>query len=99
MRVISKAMLVKFWNKHPASQHALQTWFEEAGHAGWKTPQEIIARFVSASFLAVNRVVFNIKGNDYRLVVAVAYRFKALYIKFVGTHAEYDAIDATSVED
>ena len=99
MRVISKASLVNFGNKHPASKHALQTWFEDASHARWKTPQEIKARFVSASFLAANRVVFNIKGNDYRLVVAAAYRFEALYIKFVGTHAEYDAIDATNVEN
>ena len=99
MRVISKASLVNFWIKHPASKHALQTWFEDASHAKWKTPQEIKTRFVSASFLAENRVVFNIKGNDYRLVVAVAYRFEALYIKFVGTHAEYDAIDATNVEN
>lgn len=98
MRVISKATLVSFWNKHPASKHALQTWYEDASHAQWKTPQETKARFVSASFLTANRVVFNIKGNDYRLVVAVAYRFEALYIKFVGTHAEYDVIDATNVE-
>ncbi|NMM14299.1 MAG: type II toxin-antitoxin system HigB family toxin [Rhodoferax sp.] len=56
-------------------------------------------RYASASFVAANRVVFNIKGNDYRLVVAVAYRFAALYIKFVGTHGEYDAIDASTVEN
>lgn len=99
MRVISKAVLVEFWIRHPAAKQALQTWFEDATHAQWKTPQDIKLRYSSASFVAANRVVFNIKGNDYRLVVAVAYRFAALYIKFVGTHAEYDAINAATVEN
>ena len=99
MGVISKAVLVEFWRKHPASKPAFQTWFEDARHAQWKTSQDIKLRHASASFVAANRVVFNIKGNDYRLVVAVAYRFAALYIKFVGTHAEYDAIDASTVEN
>lgn len=98
MRVISKVSLVEFWLKHPASQSALQTWFEDASHAKWKTPQDIKLRYANASFVAANRVVFNIKGNDYRLVVAVAYRFEALYIKFIGTHDEYDVIDAATVE-
>ena len=73
--------------------------FEDASHAQWKTSQDIKLRCVSASFVAANRVVFNIKGYDYRLVVAVAYRFAALYIKFVGTHAQYDAIDVATVEN
>jgi mRNA interferase HigB len=99
MRVISKATLVEFWLKHPAAKQALQTWFEDASHAQWKHPQDIKRRYASASFVTANRVVFNIKGNDYRLVVAVAYRFEALYVKFVGTHAQYDAIDAATVEN
>ena len=98
MRIISKATLVEFWARHPASKQALQTWFEDASHAQWKNPQDIRRRYATASFIAANRVVFNIKGNDYRLVVAVAYRFSALYIKFVGTHKEYDAIEAATVE-
>ena len=99
MRVISKATLVEFWFRHIASKQALQTWFEDASHAQWKTSQNIKLRYASASFVAANRVVFNIKGNDYRLVVAVAYCFAALYIKFVGMHAQYDAIDAATVEN
>ncbi len=98
MRIISKATLVEFWAKHPAARQALQTWFEDASHSQWKTPQDIKLRYASASFMASNRVVFNIKGNDYRLVVAVAYRFAAVYIMFVGTHAQYDAIEASKVE-
>ena len=66
--------------------------------AKWSAPADITAQFTTASVLKSRRVVFNIKGNDYRLVVAVAYRFGAVYIKFVGTHAEYDRIDANIVE-
>ena len=98
MRVISKASLVGFWAVHPTSKHASQTWFEDASRARWQSPQDIKLRYASASFVAPNRVVFNIKGNDYRLVVAVAYRFGAVYVKFVGTHRQYDAIDVASVE-
>lgn len=98
MRVISKATLVEFWLRHPASKQALQTWFEDASHAQWKTSQDIKLRYASASFVAANRVVFNIKGNDYRLVASVAYHYQAVYVKFIGTHKEYDAIDAETVE-
>lgn len=98
MRVISKAVLVKFWTEHPDAERPLRAWFEDAHLARWKTPQEIKLRYANASFVGGNRVVFNIKGNDYRLVVAVAYGLGALYIKFVGTHAQYDAIKVTTVE-
>ena len=98
MRVISKATLVEFWLAHPASKHALQTWFEDASRAEWRSPQDIKLRYPSASFVASNRVVFNIKGNDYRLIVAVAYRFGAVYVEFLGTHKQYDAVDAATVE-
>ena len=98
MRVISKASLVRFWTKHPNSKQALQTWFEDASHANWGHPQDIKLRYASASFVGSNRVVFNIKGNEYRLIVAVAYRFAAVYIKFVGTHRQYDAVNAATVE-
>ena len=91
MRVISKASLIRFWMKHPNSKQALQTWFEDASHAHWIQPQDIKLRYASASFVGSNWVAFNIKGNEYRLIVAVAYRFAAVYIKFVGTHRQYDA--------
>lgn len=98
MRVISKSALVDFWTRHPEAQRALEDWYREANTVVWRTPQDIKTRYASASFLGHNRVVFNIKGNDYRLVVAVAYRFAAVYVKFVGTHAQYDAIEAVNVE-
>lgn len=99
MRVIAVSTLKDFWTRHPDAEQPLKAWHDEARHANWTTPQDIKDRYASASFVGHNRVVFNIKGNDYRLIVAVAYRFQAIYIKFVGDHAEYDRIDAATVED
>ncbi|HQZ31370.1 MAG TPA: type II toxin-antitoxin system HigB family toxin [Arenimonas sp.] len=99
MRVIALATLRLFWVRHPNAEQPLRAWLDEARQARWKSPQDVKSRYASASFIGRNRVVFNIKGNDYRLVVAVAYRFQAVYIKFVGSHADYDRIDATTVED
>lgn len=99
MRVIALATLRLFWIRHPNAEQPLRAWLDEARQARWKPPQDVKSRYASASFIGRNRVVFNIKGNDYRLVVAVAYRFQAVYIKFVGSHADYDRIDAATVED
>ncbi|MCD9028329.1 type II toxin-antitoxin system HigB family toxin [Luteimonas sp. BDR2-5] len=98
MRVIAVSALRAFWERHPDSEQPLKAWYDEAKHAAWLSPQDIRNHYASASFVGKNRVVFNIKGNDYRLIVAVAYRFQAVYIKFLGTHAEYDRIDAATVE-
>lgn len=98
MRVIALKHIRDFCLRHPQAAQALQAWTEEARSASWQNPQDIKQRYRSASFLGHNRVVFNLKGNEYRLVVAVAYRFQAIYIKFIGSHAEYDAIDALTVE-
>ena len=98
MRVIALKHIRDFCLRHPPAAQALKAWTEEARSSSWRTPQEIKDRYRSASFVGRSRVVFNIKGNEYRLVVAVAYRFAAVYIKFIGTHAEYDAIDAETVE-
>lgn len=99
MRIIAVSRLRSFWQQHPDAEQPLKAWYDEAKHARWRTPQDIRDRYTSASFVGGNRVVFNIKGNDYRLIVAVAYRFQVLYIKFIGTHAEYDRVDAATVED
>lgn len=98
MRVIAISQLKTFWRKYPDSEQSLLAWVDEAKNADWSTPADIKEQFRHASVLKSRRVVFNIKGNDYRLVVAVAYRYRALYIKFVGTHKQYDAIDAETVE-
>ncbi len=98
MRIIALSTLRTFWVKHPQAKAALQAWHAEALHAVWRRPADIKERYAGASFVGNNRVVFNIKGNDYRLVVAVLYRAGVLYIKFVGTHDEYDRIDVSTVE-
>ena len=98
MRIIAVSYLRAFWKKHPNAEQALKSWVDEVKHAAWKQPADIKGQYRSASVLKNRRVVFNLKGNDYRLVVSVAYRYRAVYVKFVGTHAEYDAIDAETVD-
>lgn len=98
MRVIALKNLRDFWLRRPDAEQPLRAWLDEVGHAHWERPTDITAQFTAASVLKSRRVVFNIKGNDYRLVVAVAYRFSAVYVKFIGTHAEYNRIDANTVE-
>ena len=98
MRVIATSTLRDFWINNPDSEQPLKAWFEEAVIAQWTQPMDIKTQFRNASILKNRRVVFNIKGNDYRLVVAIAYRLQVIYVKFIGTHAQYDAIDAETVE-
>jgi mRNA interferase HigB len=97
MRIISRRILREFWEQHPDAAIPLQTWFHDVERATWTVPADIKAVYRNASFLANNRVVFNIKGNHYRLVVLVVYQHGVVYIRFVGTHEEYDRIDATTV--
>lgn len=97
MRVIAISTLRAFWEKHPQAEMPLRSWYADVCHADWKTPADIKAAHRNASFVGSNRVIFNIKGNDYRLIVAVHYNRGMLYIRFVGTHAEYDAINAEKV--
>lgn len=98
MRIIAISQLKTFWQKYPDSEQSLLAWIDEVKKANWQTPADIKGQFRHASVLKSRRVVPPIKGNDYRLVVAVAYRYSALYIKFVGTHKQYDAVDADTVE-
>lgn len=98
MKVIALATLRNFWVRHREAEQPLRAWHDEAARAERKQPADIKAQYRSASILKNRRVVFNIKGNDYRLIVAVAYRIGVVYVKFVGTHAQYDAIDAETVE-
>ena len=98
MRVIAYRSLQNFWTLHLAAEQPLKAWYDEAKKAVWKQPTDIKAHYRSASFVGNNRVVFNIKGNDYRLIVAVAYRVGFVYVKFIGTHAQYDRVDAATVE-
>ena len=97
VRVISKKILREFWEKHVDSTQQLKSWFQETSVANWKSPKQIKKDYQSASFLADNRVVFNIKGNKYRLVVRINYEYSMVWIRFIGTHAEYDKIDSTKI--
>jgi mRNA interferase HigB len=99
VRVISRKALREFWSRPECadSKEPLRSWFRLAAKADWSTPAEIKSDFRSASIVANNRVVFNIAGNKYRLVVKVNYPYRVFYIRFVGTHREYDQIDATTV--
>jgi len=97
MRVIAVRTLREFWQKYPQAEEPLRSWYAVARRADWKTPGDIKADYRTASFVAHNRVVFNIKGNDYRLVAAVHYTHGLLYVRFVGRHADYNRIDVTSI--
>lgn len=97
MRIIALKTLREFWERHPQAETPLRGWYAEASRADWKTPADIKAAHRNASFLPNRRVVFNIKGNDYRLVVAVRFAAGLMFVRFIGTHAEYDRIDATSI--
>lgn len=97
MRVISRKTLREFAEQHPDARHALEAWYADVKHATWKTPADIKDVYRNASILANNRVVFNIKGNKYRLVVAIQYEHEIVYIRFIGSHREYDKIDASTI--
>jgi mRNA interferase HigB len=98
VRVIAKRTLVRFWESgHGDAEQPLKSWHALVKSASWSHPKEIKSKFSTASFLANNRVVFNISGNKYRLVVKVEYEFQAVYIRFIGSHAEYDKIDASTI--
>ena len=99
MRIIAKKTLREFWEQpqHRDAEQPLQAWFKVASAADWSTPAAVKTDYGNASILEHNRVCFNISGNTYRLVVKINYPYRVIYIRFVGTHAEYDTIDVHSV--
>lgn len=97
MRIIAFSTLRTFWEKHPDAEMPLRVWYAEASRADWRTPADIKAAYRNASFTANNRVVFNIKGNDYRLVVAVHYDRGQMFVRFVGNHRQYDKIKVETI--
>jgi len=97
LRVIAKRTLREFWETHPDSKQQLLAWYRETLKTEWDSPNEIKQSYASASILKNSRVVFNICGNKYRLVVEINYNRKWLFIRFVGTHKEYDKINVNTV--
>jgi mRNA interferase HigB len=97
MHVISRRPLREFAGKHPPAKTPLDAWFAEVSRAEWGSFADVKAVYRSADVVAGNRVIFNIGGNKYRLVVKVAYKCRKVFVRFVGTHAEYDRIDAKTI--
>lgn len=97
MHVFSRKQLRDFWGVHPDAETPLVEWYAHMGRAGYATPHDVQADLPKVSILKCGRVVFNIGGNKYRLVVSIDYVRQCVYVKFVGTHKEYDAIDAETV--
>ena len=97
MRVIAKRTLREFWILNPDSKQQLMVWYQVASKANWNNPNEIKPQFSSASILRNSRVVFNICGNKYRLIVEINFPRKWIFIRFIGNHKEYDAIDAKNI--
>jgi mRNA interferase HigB len=99
VRVIARSRLEAFWKENPDSEQQLKSWYFEARHASWKNPGQVKAQYRSASILKRSRVVFNICGNKYRLVCEVLFGQGIVFIKFVGTHEQYNSIDAETISD
>ncbi|HRN37182.1 MAG TPA: type II toxin-antitoxin system HigB family toxin [Flavobacteriales bacterium] len=97
MRIIAKRTLRDFWTKHAESEQQLKAWFRDTENAGWQNTQQLKRDHPSASILAANRIVFNIKGNRYRLIVKFNFEHQVGWVRFIGTHAEYDKINANTI--
>ena len=93
MRVIAKKILREFWMIHPDEEQSLKSWYREADMAKWASPHDIKKAFPSASIINDEIVVFNIKGNRFRLIVKINYSFSIIWIRFIGTHSEYDKLN------
>jgi mRNA interferase HigB len=97
MRIISRRKLVEFWEQHKDAEGPLKAWYDHARRAYWTTPSDVHIDYGDDTILPDNRAVFNIKGNRYRLVVRFNYPAQEIYIRFIGTHAEYNRIDVTRI--
>jgi mRNA interferase HigB len=100
MRVIALSTLKAFWEDNPEYldvEQPARAWYHAARKATWKSPAAVKAAYRSASILKDSRVVFNLAGNKYRLIVKINYPYQVMYIRFIGTHAQYDRIDASSI--
>jgi len=97
MRIISRKALREFWERHPDARGSLDAWYADVKTADWEKPSDIKNTYANASLIGDDRVVFNINGNRFRLVVLVRYKYKMAYVRFIGTHQDYDRIDVATV--
>jgi mRNA interferase HigB len=97
MRIISRNSLIKFWKRFPDSEQPLKAWYDTAKNADWKSPNELKKVFRNASIINSKRIVFNIKGNSYRLVTDIEYRIGIIFIVWIGTHKVYDKIKVEEI--
>ncbi|MEO8231643.1 MAG: type II toxin-antitoxin system HigB family toxin [Ignavibacteriota bacterium] len=97
MRIISRTTLIGFWKNFPEAEQPLKSWFDEVRIAVWSSPNELKKQYRSASIITNKRVVFNIKGNSYRLIVDVEYKIGIIFIVWIGSHKEYDKVNAKEI--
>ena len=97
MRIIAIATLRNYWLKHKLAEQPLKSWIQEAQYSTWKNSAQLKAKYRNASIINSKRVAFNIKGNDYRLIVDIEYRLKIIFVVWIGTHSQYDKIDAKTI--
>ncbi len=96
-RIFAKSTLRIYWDTHPDVEQYLNTWYDTAMNLSWKSPNDVKQTYAHASILKDNRIVFNIKGNSYRLVAKFNFEKQWIFIRFIGTHQEYDKIDANII--
>lgn len=98
MRIIARKTLIKFCEKYPECEQSLKSWFDEISNASWSSPNEVKRQYHNASIISKKRVVFNIKGNKYRLVVDIEYNIKIVFIVWIGTHKGYDKLNVKEIK-
>ena len=97
MKIFSRGTLRDFWTKHSDCEFQLKTWYSETKKSNWVSINELKSEYPKASILKDNRIVFDIKGNDYRLIVKFNFEYQLAWVRFIGTHAEYDKINANEI--
>jgi len=97
MRIIAISTLKNYWIRHKTSEQALKSWIQECRKSNWRNSAQLKSMFRNASIINAKRVVFNIKGNDFRLIVDIEYRLKIVFIFWIGTHTEYDKIEVETI--
>lgn len=98
MRIIARKTLIKFWEKYPDSEQSLKSWFDEISNALWSSPNDVKRQYHNASIITKKRVVFNIKGNKYCLVVDIEYKIKIVFIVWIGAHKGYDKLNVKEIK-